>query len=184
MGAAIAAGALALGGGAASAAKPKTHKTPVPKPVPVSVTCKINVTAVAPAGQPTFIPASETGDEFGTSSCPGAEGKGAAHMTFSLQDDGDLTGSFWEWFGTGSVHGTYVLTPSQPATLNPNNFASSDFAGTLQVTGGTGAFKPAVGKGTLTCTSPDSVHFSCSAPIKFSELVPPIIVGSSGSGAS
>jgi len=172
IGAAITTGALALGVGSATAAKSK-HQTKPAKPKPVSVSCKWAVVGVAPAGQESFTPGSETGDQYGSASCPAPEGKGLAHLTFNLQDDGSLTGGWWENFGTGSVRGTYVLQPSDSGTLNPNTFASADYAGTLQVTGATGAFKGAVGKGTLTCTSADSVHVSCKAGIKFTQLVPP-----------
>jgi hypothetical protein len=181
MGAAITAGALALGGGPASAAKPKHHKTPKPKPV--VLVCKWATSIVPPLGQQQSTLANDSGDLFGNASCPASPyspsrrttlGKGVAHLTFRLQDTGDLSGSFSEWFGAGSIRGTYVLTPSNALTLDPSTFASSDYTGTLVVTGGTGAFKPALGKGKLTCTSPDSVHLSCSATIKFSELVPAV----------
>jgi hypothetical protein len=173
-GAAIAAGALALSVGSAMAAKSKHHTVKPAKPKPVSVSCKWAVTGVAPSDQLTFTPGSETGDQYGTSSCPGPEGKGLAHLTFSLQDSGDLDGSWWESFGTGTVRGTYVLTPSDDGTLDPSTFSSASYAGTLEVTGATGGFKGAAGKGTLVCSSADSVHVKCTAGIKFSQLVPPV----------
>jgi hypothetical protein len=180
LGAAVAAGALALSVGSASAAKPKRHKAPTPKPTPVTALCNLNVSLVAATGQQDLTPGSDSGDEFGTTSCPSPEGKGLAHLTFSLADDGDTTGSFWEYFGDGSVRGTYDLTPADSSTITLDSFSAVDYTGTLVVTGGSGPYKPATGKGTATCHSPDSVHLSCKATFKFSELVAPVVPATTG----
>jgi hypothetical protein len=176
IGATVAAGALALSVGPAVAAKSKSHKTPPPKPTPVTAACKLNVNLVAATGQQDLTPGTDSGAQFGTTSCPAPMGSGLAHMTFTLADDGDTTGSFWQYFGDGSVHGTYDLTPSDPTTITLDSFSEVDYTGTLEITGGSGPFKPATGKGTATCTSPDSVHLSCKLTMKFSELTAPVVV--------
>jgi hypothetical protein len=163
------AGALALSGGAASAASTKASNTPKPKSI--SASCKLGVATVPPAGSTDATLQEPSGSLFGSVGCPGPMGRGVARVAFTLENSGDIDGSFWEYFGTGSVHGTFSLTPSQPPGLTPETFASEDYAGTVDVTGGTGAFKPALGKGTLTCTSPDSVHLSCTAAMKFTSLL-------------
>ena len=65
------------------------------------------------------------------------------------------------FFDTGTIKGTFKIAfvttlapPVPPATLP--TIAGVAYTGTLQVTGGTGAWRRIRGKGTLTGTSPDA----------------------------
>jgi hypothetical protein len=59
-------------------------------------------------------------------------------------------------------------------------FYSQNFAGQITVSSGTGVYKGVKGKnskGTMSCNSPDSVHFSCTENVTV--LIPPPTTSSS-----
>jgi len=90
--------------------------------------------------------------------------------SFTIPDSGDTVGTYVDYLQAGSVHGAFVLTPQEGSgTLTPANFESENWTGTLTVVGGTGVYKGIKGKkdtGVLNCTSPDSVHLTCTEKIK------------------
>lgn len=45
-------------------------------------------------------------------------------------------------------------------------FGTQDYTGTAKLLGGTAAYKGIVGSAKLSCTTPDSVHFSCAEKLK------------------
>jgi len=153
----------------------KTHKVKVPKPKPAKIhtTCTGNVSIAIPAGQSDVVPPVDQGREYGSVSCP-MMGTGVESETLLLDDSGDLSGKYTKYFPTGSVHGAYTLTPGDSLPSGPTTFESASYTGTETVTGGTGIYKHAVGKGTLTCSTPDSVHLSCSETLKLT--LPPVLL--------
>ncbi len=157
MGAAVA-GSLLFGITMASAA-------PVVKVKPTTVKCKIAMSVTIPDGSIQVALPADSGDMFGTASC-GKLGTGLAHYTFALQDSGDLTGTFRVYFLTGSVHGKFDLSPTDSMPSSPNTFLEQDYTGTAKVTGGSGVDAGASGKATLACSTPDSIHMSCTQKAK------------------
>jgi hypothetical protein len=73
------------------------------------------------------------------------------------------------WLPTGTVHGTFDLTPQEGA-FSPTGFSETDYLGTLTVTGGTGLFQGAKGTGTSTCKTLDEIHTSCTDKFKFTKM--------------
>jgi hypothetical protein len=173
---AITASSLAVGlavGTAGAKTHPKTTPTPKPVPIKLKLTCTVNETLVPPAGSDAVIPPVSSGNMYGGSSCGAPVGAGLASASQTLSDAGDLTGKWWHYGKTGSIVGAYDWTQSQSQPSNPLSFFSESYTGTLTVTKGTGAFKGATGTGTSACTTPDSVHFTCTEKIKLT--LPPVV---------
>jgi hypothetical protein len=136
---------------------------------PTAVKCKIAMSVATPDGSIQVALPADSGVMFGTASCGKVLGSGIADYNFALQDTGDLTGSFKVYFSTGSVHGKFDLSPTDSSPSSPNTFLSQDYTGTAKVTGGTGTDAGVTGKATLVCSTPDSIHMSCTekAKVKF-----------------
>lgn len=149
---AVSGSALAAGNG-----KSKTKKVPTK-----SVGCSVATTIAIAKGDTAVLPPAAAGDEFGNAACGTLLGSGLQKDTFTVPTSGDTIAKYWMYFKTGSVHGTYDLTP-QSSSLN---FLSTDWMGTMKVLGGTGAFKGVTGVGTMTCTSADGIHSTCTDHLK------------------
>jgi hypothetical protein len=161
--AAMAMGLLALGATSALGAKPAASA----KPIKFKVTCKSNVGDVPADGDNAVVPPVDQGWQYGTVHCGKVFGGGIAANSFKLQDSGDLQGSWTQYFGVGTIHGKFAMTPADTGPPSaPTTFANVSYAGTVTVTGGTGAYKKAKGKGTMKCSSIDGVHFTCSDTVK------------------
>jgi hypothetical protein len=146
---------------ATSSASKGGKKSKTPSTVTTKVSCASSLLLQVPAGATDVSPASEEGTEMGTTTCAPV-GKGVEVQSFTTEDSGDLTGKWQAWFSTGTVFGTFTLTPddnSPPTTTT--SFSQATYTGTFIVKGGSGPFAKAAGTGTLTCATPDSVHFSC-----------------------
>jgi hypothetical protein len=88
-----------------------------------------------------------------------------------------MIGKYTQYFGDGSVRGTFDLVPQEGSgNLTPGSFTSQSWQGTLKIAGGTGAFKAVQGLkgkknlGTLSCTSPDTVHLTCTEKVKLAAI--------------
>jgi TctA family transporter len=160
VGTVIAVGALSVGVAVAPAKKTKG----VAKGNTVASTCHANVATAIPAGSSTVTPASEDGTQYGSVVC-GKLGRGVQASAFTSLSSGDLQGKYTDYFGAGSVRGTYALTPAD-TSVTPSSFASVAYAGTVTIDGGTGIYRLAKGKGTLTCSSSDGLHMSCTTKLK------------------
>jgi hypothetical protein len=166
LGAAIAA-VLIVAVASAQAATPHAAKGGKKSKTPTTVTTKVSCASslllqVAP-GDTDVTPASETGAWWGTSSCtPSAVGKGVQALSYSTADSGDLTGKWQAWFNSGSVFGTFTLTPDDngPPT-STTTFGAVSYTGTFILKDGTGAYAKATGAGTLKCATADSIRFTC-----------------------
>ena len=166
LGAAIAA-VLILGVATALAAssprlegKGKKTRRPPPATTKVSCTsspCDPGCRQAPPTSPP---PPSRTRDGA-TSTCPGI-GHGVVSESYTTADSGDLSGKWQTWFNTGSVFGTFTLTPDDNAPpTTTTSFSAASYTGTFIIKNGTGADAKATGKGTLKCATQDSVHFGC-----------------------
>ena len=164
VGAVIAVGALSVGVAVAPAKKTRV----LAKQKAVASTCHASVATAIPAGSSTVTPASEDGTQYGSVVC-GKLGSGVQASAFRALSSGDLQGKYTDYFGAGSVRGKYVLAPAD-TSLTPPSFASVAYAGTVTVDGGTGIYRLAKGKGTLTCSSSDGLHMSCTAKLKLTRI--------------
>ena len=104
---------------------------------------------------------------------------------FTIAGSGDMVGTYKDYFKDGELTGTFDLQPTESPPLTATSFYSESFAGKVLVTGGTAVDKGIVSKnhkGTMTCNSPDSVHFACVEHVKI--LIPPTATsGQPGPGA-
>jgi hypothetical protein len=89
-------------------------------------------------------------------------GAGVQADRFTVPASGDTVAKFTLYFATGSLHGTYDLTPQEGAL----NFMSVAYQGTVKVDGGTGAFQGITGTGALRCKTPDGIHTNCTDRLK------------------
>jgi hypothetical protein len=170
---AAAAGVLSAGipAAASAAATKSTHKnttrlrseasTPATK-----ATCRFVLTTVAPAGSSTVEPGTADGYQYGSTKCDGLS-SGVARDVFSTGASGDLTGKIQQWFRGGTIYGTFDLTP-QPAGGPPTttSFTAAAYSGTVKYTGAQGLLKGTTATGTLSCSTTDSTHYSCTEDLK------------------
>jgi hypothetical protein len=179
---AAAAGVLSAGipAAASAAATKSTHRntsthlrseasTPATK-----ATCKFVLTTVAPGGSSTVEPGTADGYQYGATKCHGLS-SGVARDVFSTDTSGDLTGKIQQWFRGGTIYGTFDLTP-QPASGPPTttSFTAASYSGTVKYTGAQGLLKGTTATGTLSCSTTDSTHYSCTESL---ELTLPATTG-------
>src|SRR5262249_60683071 len=92
--------------------------------------------------------------------CSKPFGAGVQQGTFRESITGTaltVTGSFKNYYDEGSFHGTYKLT----GTIGGSGPTTA--TGVVKVTGGTGAFRGAKGKGKTKCTTTDAGKtYTCS----------------------
>ena len=110
-----------------------------------------------------------SGRQYGPAKCPAKGlGSGIEADKFTVPISGDLVGSFYQYFSTGTLTGKFDLVPQEAPPLSSTSFASESFTGKVSVTGGTGTLKGTKSKkaGVMTCTSPDTVHLTCTETVK------------------
>jgi hypothetical protein len=131
------------------------------------LTCSLRLVNQIPSDDVSVTQGAGSGTQFGTTACGKPLGAGVEQDSFTLDDAGDLTGPYQQWFNTGSVKGKYVLSPND--NVSPSaTFSQASYSGTIKVTGGTGAFNKASGTGMLTCATQDSAHYTCTEKLKLS----------------
>lgn len=150
-GAALSVCPLALAAGNATAASSK-RRTPTKK-----VSCSTKTSIMIAGGDTSVSPPAAQGVEYGTASCGRLLGGGVQRDSFAVPASGDTVAKYTLYFRTGTLHGTYDLTP-QSISLN---FLATDWSGTLKVLGGTGVYKGVKGTGTMTCKTLDGIHTTC-----------------------
>ncbi len=129
--------------------------------------CKTQVGVMVASGESGVTPPVQSGREFGGATCGKPLGDGVQRDDFNVDDGGDTQATFTWFYRTGTLHGTYTLTPQEGSL----NFLSVDYVGTLTVTGGTGTLKGVTGDGTMTCASADGIHTSCTTKLKLKRTV-------------
>jgi hypothetical protein len=162
----IAAVPLAVGiSGSAAGAKTAS------KPAATVVKCHTSLSTVPPPGSPAVEQPPAKGTLYGPVHC-NQLGSGAEQANFKVPDSGDTVGKYWQYFGNGTIHGTFDLTPTEGSgALSSTSFSNETWVGEVTVTGGTGAFAKAAGKkGTMKCTSGDTVHLTCTEKIRLTSL--------------
>jgi hypothetical protein len=157
VGGALGAITLAFGVAVATASKSKT------KVKPATVYCTTSMSLAVPASDTDVTPAATSGNEYGSAIC-GKLGHGVQADSFTVPASGDTLARFTFYMPTGTLSGTYDLTP-QTGSLG-SGFASVSYLGTLKVTHGTGGLAAVTGTGTMTCSSPDSIHTRCTDKLK------------------
>ncbi|HWE07736.1 MAG TPA: hypothetical protein VG325_00175 [Solirubrobacteraceae bacterium] len=168
LGAAIA-GVLVLGVASALAATTGTSKTKTTKSAPgTKVACVAALSLQVPSNDTNVTPAAQSGTEGGAVACAKLLGRGIDTMTYAMADSGDLVGKWQQWFNTGTVYGTFTLTPSSNQPSTSQSFSAAGYTGTYAVKGGTSTDAKAADKGTLKCATTDSVHFVCKQSGKLS----------------
>jgi len=170
----VATASLVIGAGIATAAS--STKTKTVKVKPIVLKCNITMTTEVPAGSTSVDPTAAQGNQYGPTHCQ-TKGFGAGMIgdSFTVPDSGDTVGTYVEYFKAGSVTGAFDLTPNEAPPLTSSSFSSQSWTGTVTVLSGTGVYKgiktykpkhkPAI-PGVLDCTSPDSVHLTCTEKIK------------------
>ena len=143
-----------------------THRHPAAKRT-VSVTCQSSLQdQIDSTGVPVSTSA-PSGSQYGPVQCSQLFSPGVEATTFTTDDSGDMTGTFRDYFDAGTLRGTYALTQDdsgdQPST---DNFTTVSYAGTVTIAGGTGVERGTSGTGTLSCTSQDGLHLSCTEHLK------------------
>lgn len=146
---------------ASSHASKGGKKSKTPSTITTKVSCSSSLALQVAPGDTDVAAASAQGSWAGASTCAPI-GRGVVWESYTTADSGDLTGKWQAWFNTGSVFGTFTLTPndnSPPTTTS--TFSQASYTGTFIIKSGSGAYAKATGTGTLKCSSQDSVHFTC-----------------------
>ena len=157
--------ALALGGVSAAlivGIAPAVGKPSTPPHI-VQMTCKFTLTTEPPAGSDNVVPPQQKGNQDGSLTCPNASfASGAIRTNYTIPGSGDTVGYFTQYFDTGALAGHFRLVP-HGGTFGGGTYQAQNYGGQFQVTLGTGAYSGVKSstKGTGYCTSPDSVHLSC-----------------------
>lgn len=163
LGAAITAAAVLSVGVAESAAAGKGGKG-------TKATCKLALTAQIPSGSTTATPGTENGAQFGAAQCHKPLGNGVQADTFNLMASGNLQGKYKQYFDLGSLSGSYTLTPVGGSPPSPSTFSTESYTGKARISTGTGTYQGARGTGTVSCSSVDGVHFTCTEKIRLSRM--------------
>lgn len=159
---AVMASSLAVGVGIAVAVAPAATK----------LTCHMSLTTAAPAGSNAVAQPATQGWQYGAVHCGRAAiGGGVMADSFTVPDTGNTVGTFTQYFRAGTVHGSFNIAPLESGPITVQSFESQDWLGVLKVTGGTGVYSAIKGKrGVFACSSPDSVHLTCTEKIRVTGL--------------
>ncbi len=130
------------------------------------VSCKLSLSVQVPAGNVDVTQGSTDGTEFGSAGCGRPLGTGVESASFTTDAGGDLIGKWQQYFKAGTVYGTYDLTPVSTGPTTPGTFTAASYTGTVTVKAGTGTDLGDTGTGTLTCTTLDVIHYSCTEGLR------------------
>ena len=161
----VMAASLVIGVGFAGAASPKK-----PAAKFTTLNCRVSLTTEPPPGSNTVNQPQAQGSQYGPIHCRTAGfGGGLEGDSFTIPDSGDTVAKYNAYFSAGSIKGSFDITPGEPGPLSSNSFSSQTWTGTMTVDGGTGVYKGITGKknsGVMNCSSPDSVHMTCTETVK------------------
>jgi hypothetical protein len=151
----------------------KHHVKPA-KPKVEFVKCSWSVSTVPPSGQASVDQPPTSGDQYGPAACP-ALGNGMVWASFVVQDSGDTTGTYTQYFGAGTVSGSFVMSPNESPPISSTGFYSETWTGTAGLAKATGVYtgdKSKPGTGSINCSTADSgVHMTCVTRMRV--VVPP-----------
>lgn len=138
------------------------------------LTCRISLGTVPPADSNAVNQPPASGSQYGPVHCPTAGfGGGLAGDSFTVPDSGDIVGKYIQYFKAGSVTGSFNLSPQQSGSFGASSFSAGTWKGPVKITGGSGAYAGIKAKnatGVMTCTTLDSVHYSCKEKIKLTAI--------------
>lgn len=166
---AIMASTLATSTGIAVAASGKSA-APV-----IKLNCKLSLTTTPPSGDNAVAQPPGSGNQYGPIHCRprvlALFGAGIIADAFTVPDSGDTVGTYTEYFKTGSITGVFDITPLE-SDFSATSFSRQAWQGTVKAKSGTGIYKGIKEKkvGTMTCSSPDTVHLTCTEKIKLKTL--------------
>jgi hypothetical protein len=130
----------------------------------------MSMTTGPPTGSNSVDQPATQGAQYGPSHCPRLGfGPGIIADSFTVPDSGDTVGTFVQYLRAGTIHGKFDLSPLPPTGIGGTTFESQSWEGTLTIVGGTGVYtgiKSKKGAGKFKCTSPDSVHMTCTERVK------------------
>ena len=144
--------------GAATKTKTKTKSGGGTK-----IVCSTKTSIMVPSGQDNVLPPAQQGSEYGTANCAQPLGSGVQKDAFTVPASGDTMAKYSLYFHSGTLSGTYDLTPNGGTS---QNFLATDWTGTMKITGGTGTFKGATGTGTMVCKTMDGIHSTCTDKLR------------------
>jgi hypothetical protein len=124
--------------------------------------CTAALTLQAPSNDTNITPDAQSGILAGAFGCPKPLGQGIDVLRYSMANSGDLVGKWQQWFNTGTLYGTFDLTPnpnSQPS--DTTTFSAASYNGKFVIKSGTGTAAKTTGTGTIKCATQDSVHYTC-----------------------
>lgn len=148
----------------AVAAKKSTSKKKSTKYTKIS--CQLSLSVQVPSGDVDVTQGSTDGTEYGSTACGTPLGKGVESLSFTTDAGGDLLGNWQQYFKAGTVYGAYDLTPVSTGPTTPSTFTAASYSGTVTLKAGTGTDKGDTGTGTLTCSTQDVIHYSCTERLK------------------
>jgi hypothetical protein len=119
-----------------------------------------------PTGATAVTAGAVQGTYAGHAGCGAPLWSGVASSPFTIDASGDVNATFKEYLATGTLSGAYSLAITDQSPPTQTTFAATSYAGTVTVTGGSGVYRGVTGAGTLTCTTPDSIHLSCKEKLK------------------
>ncbi len=162
--AAVSAASLIVGVGLAEAASGGTAVKPT------LLKCTMSMTTQPPAGSNSVDQPPTQGVQYGPSHCPRLGfGPGIVADSFTVPDSGDNVGTFVQYLRAGTIRGRFDLSPLPSTGTSDTGFESQSWDGTLSILGGTGVYtgiQSKKGAGKFKCTSPDSVHLTCTEKVK------------------
>jgi hypothetical protein len=161
VGAALCVVPLASGVAAAGAAHTSSAGTAI------KIKCASDLGLVIASGDTGVTPPVQSGTEYGPVAC-GKLGSGVQKDTFNVPDSGDTIANYRLYFPTGTIHGRFDLA-AQEGSFG-SGFTGTDYLGTMTVSGGTGAFAGAKGKGTMKCSTADGIHTTCIDHLKLKQF--------------
>ena len=133
------------------------------------VRCHVYLSTVPGANSAQVDQPPSGGRQYGPAKCPATGlGSGMEADKFTVPLSGDLVGTYSQYFSTGTITGKFDLVPQEAPPLSSTTFASESFVGKVSVTGGTGTLKgtKSTKAGVMKCTSPDTVHLTCTETVK------------------
>ena len=171
LGAAIA-GLLIIGVTSALASAPHASKaaggkTKSSKSTGIKLACSSKLSLQVPGSDTDVTAGSTQGTEYGTVRCAPQLGSGVQFQSFTTDDAGDISGKFQQYFNAGTVYGVYSLVANdQSGPPTTTSFSAASYTGTVTIKNGTGVDKKATGTGTMTCSTIDAVHYTCTEKVK------------------
>ena len=126
-------------------------------------TSGVYLTVVPPPGSTAVALPVSKGTEYGFVKCPTNNLSGVTRAVFNTDStSGNTSGTIQEFFGAGKIQGTFRLVPQGGG--GGGGFGAQTWTGIVKFTSGSGIYSGLSSRKpyTFDCSTPDSVHISCS----------------------